>query len=350
MLRCTNRCRRLGFTLIELLVVIAIIGVLIGLLLPAVQKVREAANRASCSNNLKQIGLGIHNFHSTYGMLPPDRLVNHWPGWAVLLLPFLEQDNAYKQWDIRYRVAEQPATQGDPLRNFVKTYYCPSRRSPGLLSNQYTFTVPDSSTAAVLGTVTARPGALSDYASVAGVANNDGAMRISNPTGTYNGRALNTRANFNNLAGPGALCLSWQSQTTLMSISDGTSNTALIGEKYIRPNSFEARNEDRCVYDTNNQNNMRRFMGRIVTNFNPLTYNPTDPPNPLIGDPKLQTYTDPASGLAVSLNQCFGGPHPGICQFVFADGSVKGLSTNLDILTLTLLGLMDDGQVIRANY
>src|SRR5437588_1035852 len=105
-----NRKRR-AFTLIELLVVIAIIAILIGLLVPAVQKVREAAARAQCQNNLKQLALGIHNYHDVNKQLPPARVARDaYVTWPVLIMPYIEQGPLYKQFDIRLGFTQQPAS------------------------------------------------------------------------------------------------------------------------------------------------------------------------------------------------------------------------------------------------
>ena len=120
--------RRSGFSLIELLVVIAVISTLIGLLLPAVQKTREAASRVKCTNNLQQIGLACHLYENAHGRFPPSREEGEGPSWAWNILPQLEQENLYRQW-----VPGVPLynlANAEILKTPVPVYYCPSRRSP----------------------------------------------------------------------------------------------------------------------------------------------------------------------------------------------------------------------------
>jgi len=165
---------RRGFTLIELLVVIAIIAILIGLLLPAVQKVREAASRMSCTNNLKQLGLACHNHHDTMNRMPAVAVVSGSTGnWIRDLLPFIEQDNLAK--------LANPLVSNQP----IKTLRCPSdSNNPGVYGSANTLT---------------------SYLAVAG-----------GVYATYNGAISNTAVR-------------------LTDISDGTSNTVMVGERPPSP-------------------------------------------------------------------------------------------------------------------
>ena len=120
-----GRAIRRAFTLVELLVVIAIIGVLVALLLPAVQAAREAARRSQCQNHLKQIGLAVHNFEDIYKTLPHSRYDDRYT-WAVEILPFVEQKSLYDQWDLTKNYYKQNAVA---RMTTVPVYFCPSRRS-----------------------------------------------------------------------------------------------------------------------------------------------------------------------------------------------------------------------------
>jgi prepilin-type N-terminal cleavage/methylation domain-containing protein len=309
---------RAAFTLIELLVVIAIIAVLIGLLLPAVQKVREAANRMKCANHLKQMGLAVHNYHDTYGQLPYSRRD---PGdtWAVLLMPFLEEENLYKLWN---RTQLSYYTQSKQARETpVKTYFCPTRRGPG---SSPALSVSGDQINASSPHV---PGALGDYAPNAGsrqdtsnpplLTNNDD----SNPANVGTGRVVANGPiwKFSNV-----------SRLSFQSITDGLSNTLFIGEKHIP----QARSDT-------NPPGIRGFghpQDSALYNGDHRGYCTPGIGAPLRGPESTSTGTQ------------FGSWHPGICQFVLGDGSVRALSIAISPTTLENLAARADGRVIAENF
>ena len=130
--------RRHGFTLVELLVVIAIIGVLVALLLPAVQSARESARRASCTNNLHQIGVALQSFHNDHQKLPPSRYFNGYPTWFAIILPYVEEQNLGQLWHLDepfYADGNKSAreTSVDIFRCPSRGGHRPGRRQPGKL-------------------------------------------------------------------------------------------------------------------------------------------------------------------------------------------------------------------------
>jgi prepilin-type N-terminal cleavage/methylation domain-containing protein/prepilin-type processing-associated H-X9-DG protein len=192
--------RRTAFTLIELLVVIAIIAILVGLLLPAVQKVREAAARIQCENNLKQIALALQGYHDVYGRFPGvvDQGGPRYTSMFVEALPFIEQNNLYNEWNFT-----NPAANGNgPAATVIKSYICPSHPDVdhplSLASGEYAVT-----TYAGNGGTYPFPPTLSPC---------NGVFYLTGPTSQPN-------------AG--------QAGVTILGIVDGTSNTLFLGEKRI---------------------------------------------------------------------------------------------------------------------
>jgi len=304
--------RRIGFTLIELLVVIAIIAILIGLLLPAVQKVRDAAARTQCQNHLKQLGIAIHSYHDAYGTLPYARSGGgqNRHTWAVLILPFIEQGNMHSTWktpisgvsvtDGYNNMVTTNATMTALRQTHVPIYYCPASRrgGPQLIDFDGTGT----------GTATA---STSDYAVCRGDTSAIG------PDGFGSGMIPFTAGNSTTPHMRGL---------RFMAVSDGLSNTLMIGEKHVPAAAFGdpavQHIQDGIVWSGGEQGAFARLAGAS----NPLAFSETT------------TYG----------NQ-FGSYHGGgVVQFVFGDGGVRGLSNSLPGSTLAVLANRRDGLVVPS--
>jgi prepilin-type N-terminal cleavage/methylation domain-containing protein len=312
--------QRQGFTLIELLVVIAIIAILIALLVPAVQKVRESAAMTQCSNNLKQMGLATHSYHDAIGRLPPDWVAapstavapatDGWATWAVLLLPFLEQHAQYDQWSIPNLYSAQSAAARVPQPG---VYICPSQGAA----------VPS------VGDVNSLPGAIADYAANAGSTPNAG-----NNKDARNGAIIPSIATRN-----GAVVVTWVGRLRLESIVDGTSNTLLIGEAHRRPSSKRGHSENRSVF-AGNDNCVRRVAG--IDPLNAPNVRPLAQPD-YDDNGSAATNNYPVSVSNIMSNSFFGGPHTGVCLFALCDGTVRPLSVDINPQLLTNLARRNDG-------
>jgi prepilin-type N-terminal cleavage/methylation domain-containing protein len=286
-------CRRTGFTLVELLVVIAIIGILIGLLLPAVQSAREAAQRTSCANNLRQIGLALHHYHLDYNQLPPSRLSDLHPTWAVMIMPYLDQDTLFNQWNMSLTYYDQT----DLARlSPVKVFFCPSRRGPDAPPGVSISGDQNDDQGGTLGPQT--PGALGDYAACIGTDGCDGFDCVGNVNGSFR--------------------IAFLPPVTFDSITDGLTNTILMGEKQVPPTWYGQGWLDCSLYNGDYPTCSCRAAG---PNF------------PLAGSPLEVSFT-------------FGSDHPGLCQFLLGDGSVRALPITTSPSLLALLANPSDGQVV----
>jgi prepilin-type N-terminal cleavage/methylation domain-containing protein len=303
-----------AFTLVELLVVIAIIGVLIALLLPAVQAAREAARRSQCLNHLKQIGLAVQMFHDSKKSIPPSRVDCHHGTWASVIWPYLEQAAIAQRWD------PEKSFHFQPLENVqiqVPVYLCPTRRSPPQLSLE----------GDERGSVRHRPGGLSDYAVAIGDGQDfqgdgeGGDDGVGAPNGAFRRQQAKCFGFDPNFLFKG----SYSGGLEFRNISDGLSNTIFVGEKHLTLEGFGKKSfDDNSVYNPDFHRTIARY-----------------------GGPKAPLAVSPDEGIPPNSN--FGSWHAGVCNFAFGDASIRPVSNTIDPLVLQRLVVIDDGEVVDQS-
>ena len=303
MARFRIRPRRRAFTLVELLVVIAIIGVLVALLLPAVQKAREAGRRMSCGNNLKQIGLGLHNYHDTYKTFPPGGIT---PGnccgtpsagtWAVFILPFMGRENLHARYAFDW--FNEDNQNAFARTQFISDYVCPSDLNTDRTDR------PES------GPGRNRQYAPGSYRGVSG-ASTGSCWFDANQTNSF---CINNRGVLHHIGGrhrhrSGGRMMGPERFATIL---DGSANTLLVGE-----------------YHTKSRNRRRTFWAYTYTSYNQSSV--------VVGAPR-QLIPDYNHCVGIGghggSNTCkrgWGSFHPGVIQFCFADGRVRGIATTVDM-------------------
>ncbi|MGL4944462.1 MAG: DUF1559 domain-containing protein [Thermoguttaceae bacterium] len=341
--------------------VIAIIGVLVALLLPAVQAAREAAARMQCSNNLKQLGLGVHNFHDTRNGLPPSSVGRCRPPAQFMLAPFMEQTAAweilmkntdrfrYQTWSGRFEDKDQVGngvpvwTAEDRLAMQLPYLYCPSRRN-GPASATYEGWLGDRS-----GDWPAGP--LGDYVMVMSVGvradgtslRDDGGFwgdwynpeNFQRHKGPFRVANVQARASGTGNEDDNTVYQSWQPRDGFSWLSDGTSNQFLFGEKHVhtkdvgrcRTNGSRPEFWDCGIFVPGNDWREPHAARALTTVNGPITQGPS-----FNGD-NPDAYS-------------FGSAHPGICQFLVGDGSVRAVSVTANPTLVCRFGDVKDGVAV----
>ncbi len=323
-----------AFTLVELLVVIAIIGILISLLLPAVQAAREAARQTQCTNNLKQIGVALHNYHATYGCFPAGNIyegvccnVEAKSTWGLSLLPYIEQQPLFDQFDFTASTAD--AVNDPVVATHIALYACPS-------DLPMETRVPDSGFGATKSTGTRNVlYRTSSYISVAGTSVSAGSF--TSGTGFFDGfvktdveypvyhgameQPLNQRGPMHTVGVNRLICESFAS------IRDGSSNTLLVGERH---SSTLPGRRPMWAYGYT-----AHAMGSIIPHTEALL-------------PDMQRCLDLVGGSNKPCARGWGSFHPGGIQFVLCDGSVRAISPMIDTTLFVGLGTIARGELVQV--
>lgn len=336
-----------GFTLVELLVVIAIIGILIALLLPAVQAAREAARRNSCLNHLGQISKGVHLYHDTYNQIPPGAHHDEVPSWFVMIMPFIEESNQFERWNIDIRWHQQPdLSNGDyAYQENIPLYQCPTRdRGQSLTLEDFPGKEPHPASG------------LLDYAGNAGnwldpelppPGNNPWAGQSLTPHGVIILQMWGPR--HVQAYSPYKSKLKWGK------VTDGLSKTFLVGEKHVVQDVYTPSAEmpvrarpPQWIYGGDGG----WCSGNEWVHYSRIAGGPRTDAD---GDGIANEYTGQfpiafgPNDDTIPNNYVFGSWHPGVCQFAMCDGSVHAISVNLDVNVLGRLSERADGNVANLS-